>query len=184
MADEKPVSGPDSRPASTPTGITKVAMLGLGDPGMIPLWFGESDLVTPKFIRDAATKALDDGKTFYTWARGIPRCAKRSRLSPAHRWRRRVDPERITVPGAAMLAISMRSAMRGGDRRQCGDRLAGLAQHLPGRAGGRRGGAGWCGWTRIGTPATGSSISRNCSTPATPAPRRSSSPRPAIPPAG
>ena len=32
-------------------GIAQVAGLGLGDPDIVPLWFGESDLVTPKFIR-------------------------------------------------------------------------------------------------------------------------------------
>lgn len=35
----------------------------LGD--VIPLWYGEGDMVTPAFIRDAAKKALDDGETFY-----------------------------------------------------------------------------------------------------------------------
>jgi len=35
----------------------------LGD--VIPLWFGEGDLVTPAFIRDAAKAAIDDGLTFY-----------------------------------------------------------------------------------------------------------------------
>ena len=52
-------------------GIAQVAGLGLGDPDIVPLWFGESDLVTPKFIRDAAVKALDEGKTFYSGQRGI-----------------------------------------------------------------------------------------------------------------
>lgn len=35
----------------------------LGD--VIPLWFGEGDVVTPAFIRDAAKAALDEGQTFY-----------------------------------------------------------------------------------------------------------------------
>ncbi len=73
-----------------PNGIGLVAMTGLGEPDIIPLWFGESDLVTPAFIRDAAKRALDEGKTFYgpsrgTWTRaklftapraGYCRCAK------------------------------------------------------------------------------------------------------------
>ncbi|HEX4272051.1 MAG TPA: hypothetical protein VHZ32_11720, partial [Rhizomicrobium sp.] len=54
-----------------PSGITQVTLLGLGNPDVLPLWFGETDLVTPPFIRDAAVKALEDGKTFYTNARGI-----------------------------------------------------------------------------------------------------------------
>jgi len=35
----------------------------LGD--VIALWYGEGDMVTPAFIRDAAKAALDDGLTFY-----------------------------------------------------------------------------------------------------------------------
>jgi aspartate aminotransferase len=33
--------------------------------GVIPLWFGEGDVVTPPFIREAAKAALDEGQTFY-----------------------------------------------------------------------------------------------------------------------
>ncbi len=32
---------------------------------VIALWYGEGDMVTPSFIRDAAKKSLDDGETFY-----------------------------------------------------------------------------------------------------------------------
>ncbi|MBU2148440.1 MAG: pyridoxal phosphate-dependent aminotransferase [Alphaproteobacteria bacterium] len=35
----------------------------LGD--VIPLWYGEGDMVTPPFIREAAKAALDEGQTFY-----------------------------------------------------------------------------------------------------------------------
>ena len=45
-------------------GITGVALKRLGDPEVIALWFGEGDLVTPDFIRDAAKQALDEGYTF------------------------------------------------------------------------------------------------------------------------
>ena len=31
-----------------PNRIVEVASLGLDRPGLIPLWFGESDLVTPR----------------------------------------------------------------------------------------------------------------------------------------
>jgi aspartate aminotransferase len=89
----------------TPNGIGAVALLGLGDKDLIPLWFGETDLVTPAFIRDAAKRALDEGKTFYTNARGIT--ALREALREFHRRTTDVDValERITVPGAAMLAV-------------------------------------------------------------------------------
>jgi aspartate/methionine/tyrosine aminotransferase len=52
-------------------GIGEVAFLGLGRTDIIPLWFGEGDVVTPDFIRDAAKRALDQGKTFYTFTRGL-----------------------------------------------------------------------------------------------------------------
>ncbi|HEY5337839.1 MAG TPA: pyridoxal phosphate-dependent aminotransferase [Rhizomicrobium sp.] len=89
-----------------PNGIGAVAATGLGDPDIIPLWFGETDLVTPKFICDAAKQALDDGKTFYTHARGIH--PLREGLREFHRRVEGVDidQDRITVPGAAMMAVT------------------------------------------------------------------------------
>ena len=36
------------------TGIAEVAMAVFGDPDVVPLWFGEGDLVTPDFVREAA----------------------------------------------------------------------------------------------------------------------------------
>ncbi len=45
--------------------IAKLAVRAreLGD--VIALWYGEGDIVTPAFIRDAAKQAFDDGLTFY-----------------------------------------------------------------------------------------------------------------------
>ena len=52
--------------------IVQVWRLGQGDPDVIGLWAGESDLPTPAFIADAAADALRAGHTFYTPNRGIP----------------------------------------------------------------------------------------------------------------
>lgn len=52
--------------------IAEVASLGMGDPAVLPLWFGEGDLPTPRFITEAAARALEAGETFYTFERGIP----------------------------------------------------------------------------------------------------------------
>jgi hypothetical protein len=57
--------------------IREVSLIGRDLEDVIPLWFGESDLVTPAFVREAAKTALDDGKTFVFWGRnyntaGIP----------------------------------------------------------------------------------------------------------------
>ena len=80
-------------------------MTGLGEPDLIPLWFGESDLVTPGFIRDAAKRALDEGKTFYGPSRGI--LPLRDAIRDFHRrtLRTEVAVERISMPGAATLAV-------------------------------------------------------------------------------
>jgi len=92
--------------ALEPSGIIKVAQLGFGDSGIIPLWLGETDLVTPKFIRDAAARALEDGRTFYTHSRGI--LPLREAIRDFHRRTSGADIslDRITVPGAAMLAVT------------------------------------------------------------------------------
>ena len=38
--------------------IREVANAGMGDPDILPFWFGEPDEVTPGYIRDAAVAAL------------------------------------------------------------------------------------------------------------------------------
>ncbi len=119
MNQPAPVSSPirpDIRNLK-PNGIGLVAMLGLGNKDIIPLWFGETDLVTPAFIREAAKKALDEGRTFYTNARGIP--GLREALRDFHRRTAgaEIPLERITVPGAAMLAVitALQSLVETGD---------------------------------------------------------------------
>jgi aspartate aminotransferase len=92
-------------------GITGVALPRIGDPSVIALWFGEGDLVTPAFIRDAAKQALDEGYTFYGHTRG--RAELRAAISAylARLYQVEVDVERITVPGSSMLAITMAAQM-------------------------------------------------------------------------
>ncbi len=52
--------------------IVDVWRRGFGKPALVILSVGEGELATPKFIADAACKALLDGETFYTYSRGIP----------------------------------------------------------------------------------------------------------------
>jgi aspartate/methionine/tyrosine aminotransferase len=54
------------------SGIAEVFNYGLRRPGLIPLWVGEGDLPTPGFIRNAATRSLAAGETFYTDQCGVP----------------------------------------------------------------------------------------------------------------
>lgn len=99
------------------SGIARIAVGALDDPDVIPLWFGESDIVTPDFIRAAAIAAVDRGETFYSNSRGS--APLRQAL---HRYHQRIyglDPadERIIVPGSTMLGVmlSAQCLLGGGD---------------------------------------------------------------------
>ncbi len=90
--------------------IREVANAGLGRDDVLAFWFGESDEVTPDFIRQAAIDSLASGETFYAHNLGLPQlreaiAAYTSRLHPA------VGANRIAVTSggvnALMLAIQM-----------------------------------------------------------------------------
>jgi aspartate aminotransferase len=88
-------------------GIGEVAFLGLGRTDIIPLWFGEGDVVTPDFIRDAAKRALDQGKTFYTFTRGLTELREAIAAWASNQSGRKIDLDRVTVPGAAMMGVNI-----------------------------------------------------------------------------
>lgn len=92
-------------------GITGVALPRIADPAVIPLWFGEGDLVTPEFIREAAKGALDDGLTFYVHPRGRPELRDAIKAYLDRLYGFDLDPGRITVPGSTMLGIFMAARM-------------------------------------------------------------------------
>jgi len=52
--------------------IRQVANAGMGRSDVLKFWFGESDEVTPAFIRDAAIASLQQGETFYGHNLGLP----------------------------------------------------------------------------------------------------------------
>lgn len=52
--------------------IRQVANAGMGRSDVLKFWFGESDEVTPAFIRDAAAASLQQGETFYAQNLGLP----------------------------------------------------------------------------------------------------------------
>jgi len=87
--------------------IGEIALLAWQEGAVTPLYFGESDFVTPAFIRDAAKRALDDGKTFYTYANGIAELRAAIKTYTDRLYDVDLDPARITVPGSAMLSVVM-----------------------------------------------------------------------------
>jgi aspartate/methionine/tyrosine aminotransferase len=52
--------------------IREVANAGLGRHDVLAFWFGESDEVTPDFIRATAIDSLQRGETFYAHNLGLP----------------------------------------------------------------------------------------------------------------
>ena len=52
--------------------IRQVANAGMGRSDVLKFWFGESDEVTPNFIRDAAIASMQQGETFYAHNLGLP----------------------------------------------------------------------------------------------------------------
>ncbi|HEY9068106.1 MAG TPA: pyridoxal phosphate-dependent aminotransferase [Burkholderiaceae bacterium] len=96
--------------------IREVANAGLGRPDVLPFWFGESDEVTPEFIREAAARSLHDGETFYAHNLGLPelRAALSAYAGALHR---PVAAERIAVTssGVSALMLAMQTLVGAGD---------------------------------------------------------------------
>lgn len=80
--------------------------------GVIPLWYGEGDLVTPGFVREAAAAALAGGRTFY-----VPDMRGNAELVAAladyqtglHG--QRIGPERSTVTPGGMQSVLLAMAL-------------------------------------------------------------------------
>jgi aspartate/methionine/tyrosine aminotransferase len=86
--------------------IREVANAGMGREGVLPFWFGESDEVTPQFIREAAIASLQAGDTFYSHNLGLPalRQAVAQYASSLHG---PVDAERIAITAGGVNALML-----------------------------------------------------------------------------
>lgn len=87
--------------------ILAVAKLALGDDSVIPLWYGESDIVTDSHIRRAAVDALEAGQTFYSHKTGTPALRRAIADYTAGLYGIDIGTERITVTASGMAAIQM-----------------------------------------------------------------------------
>jgi len=87
--------------------IIAVAAYARGFDDVIPLWYGESDIVTDERFRLACKAALDEGHTFYADKNGEAplREALSDYLSSLHDQPTAVD--RITVTASGMAALHM-----------------------------------------------------------------------------
>jgi aspartate/methionine/tyrosine aminotransferase len=86
--------------------IREVANAGMGRSDVLAFWFGESDEVTPEFIREAAIASLRSGETFYAHNLGLPelREAISAYTSKLHG---PVGPERIAVTSGGVNALML-----------------------------------------------------------------------------
>jgi len=55
-----------------PSRIRELAEIAMGMDGVLKLYFGESNIPTPAYLKQAAAQALADGYTFYTENAGLP----------------------------------------------------------------------------------------------------------------
>jgi aspartate/methionine/tyrosine aminotransferase len=96
--------------------IREVANAGIGRDDVLAFWFGESDETTPEFIRDAATRSLRDGETFYAHNLGLPEL-RAAIAGYVGSLRQPLGPERIAVTssGVNALMLAMQTLVGAGD---------------------------------------------------------------------
>ena len=96
--------------------IREVANAGMGRSDVLAFWFGESDEVTPDFIRQAAVDSLMGGETFYSHNLGLPelRTAVADYMSALHGT---ISPDRlaITSGGVNALMLAVQALVDAGD---------------------------------------------------------------------
>ena len=97
--------------------IREVSVAGAGIEGVLPLWFGEPDIVTPAFIREAAARSLMEGETFYNNNLGI--LPLREAILRYHQRNGRqvesVDRLCVTASGVNALMLACQALLDPGD---------------------------------------------------------------------
>ena len=89
--------------------IRKIANTAIGKKGIIPLYFGETDIPTPSFISQAMKDALDQGYTFYSVNQGIPALVEIISKYTSSLHKKNIAPSRIMVTSAGMNALMIAS---------------------------------------------------------------------------
>ena len=98
--------------------IRELAEIAMSMPDVLRLYFGESNLPTPGFIKRAAIDALEEGYTFYTENAGLPslRRAIAAQYSALHNVD--LDPTAeivVTASGVQALNVGIRAVLDPGD---------------------------------------------------------------------
>jgi aspartate/methionine/tyrosine aminotransferase len=98
--------------------IRELAEAAMKMDGVLKLYFGESNIPTPEYIKRAASKALEEGYTFYTENAGLP--GLRQDLAEYYRrlqdvaldWRSEIV---VTASGVQALNVGIRCVLNPGD---------------------------------------------------------------------
>ena len=120
---------PDVTPADRPFGlrpaiarlpsskIREIAHAGMGRDDVIALWFGEPDTPTPRFICDAAARALAAGDTFYQPNPGIHelRVALADYMNGLYGTRLSADNVIVSASAMNALMLAMQALVDPGD---------------------------------------------------------------------
>jgi len=98
--------------------IRELAEIAMGMDGVLRLYFGESNLPTPDYIKQAAVRAMQQGYTFYTENAGLP--SLRQALADYYRRMQGValDPAEeivVTASGVQALNVAIRCVLDPGD---------------------------------------------------------------------
>ncbi|HVO98061.1 MAG TPA: pyridoxal phosphate-dependent aminotransferase [Bryobacteraceae bacterium] len=98
--------------------IRELAEIAMGMEGVYKLYFGESNIPTPEFIKRAAQKAMADGYTYYTENAGLPSLRKTLAQYYAALHGVELDPASeitVTASGVQALSVGLRCMVDPGD---------------------------------------------------------------------
>lgn len=98
--------------------IRELAERAMRMDGVLKLYFGESSIPTPDYIKQAAWQAIREGYTFYSENAGLPSLRRALARHYARLHGVELDPEReivITASGVQALHVAIRAVLDPGD---------------------------------------------------------------------
>jgi len=101
-----------------PSQIRAIADVAFPMEGVLKLHFGESNLQTPQYLKDAAYQAMNEGYTFYSENAGLPTLRKAIAAKYAELHQIDLNPADeilITASGVQALNVSIRCVIDPGD---------------------------------------------------------------------
>jgi aspartate/methionine/tyrosine aminotransferase len=98
--------------------IRELAEIAMSMDGVLRLYFGESNLPTPDYIKHAAVRAMENGFTFYTENAGLPSLRRAIADNYARLHQVELDPTSeivVTASGVQALHLAIRCVLDPGD---------------------------------------------------------------------